>query len=41
MGSYGLSPVEDLLDIYGGNVEVKDSELGGAKFDVQLQKSES
>lgn len=35
----GMFLVKSLLEIYGGNVEVKDSEWGGARFDVQLQKA--
>ncbi len=34
----GLFLVKTLLDIYGGSIEVKDSELGGARFDVRLLK---
>ncbi len=34
----GLFIVKELLKHYGGSVEVKDSELGGAKFDVRLKK---
>lgn len=30
--------VKTLLDIYDGGIEVKDLELGEAKFDVYLQK---
>ncbi len=35
----GMFLVKTLLDIYGGSIEVKDSELGGARFDVHLQKA--
>lgn len=35
----GLYLVEEIAKNYGGSVEVKDSELGGARFDVRLQKS--
>jgi len=34
----GLYLVKDIVEHYGGSVEVKDSELGGARFDVYLQK---
>jgi len=34
----GLYLVKDIVEHYGGWVEVKDSELGGARFDVHLQK---
>ncbi|KXB06616.1 hypothetical protein AKJ51_03390 [candidate division MSBL1 archaeon SCGC-AAA382A20] len=34
----GMFLVKTLLDIYGGSIEVKDSELGGARFDVRLRK---
>jgi len=34
----GLFLVKMLLDIYGGEVEVKDSELGGARFDIRLNR---
>lgn len=35
----GLYLVEEIAKNYGGSVEVKDSELGGARFDVRLQKN--
>lgn len=35
----GVFLVERLLSVYGGNIEVKDSELGGARFDVYLRKA--
>jgi len=35
----GMFLVEVLLETYAGSVEVKDSELGGARFDVYLQKA--
>ncbi len=34
----GLFLVKDIVSHYGGSVEVKDSELGGARFDIHLQK---
>jgi signal transduction histidine kinase len=34
----GMFLVETLLEIYGGGIEVGDSELGGAKFDVHLKR---
>ncbi len=34
----GMFLVETLLDIYGGSIEVKDSDLGGARFDIHLRK---
>lgn len=34
----GLFLVRKLLEIYGGSIEVKDSELGGARFDIYLRK---
>ncbi|KXA88888.1 hypothetical protein AKJ62_04235, partial [candidate division MSBL1 archaeon SCGC-AAA259D14] len=36
----GLYLVREIAENYGGSVEVKDSELGGARFDVHLQKAE-
>ncbi len=33
----GLFLVKALLDIYGGDIEVGDSELGGAKFEIRLK----
>ncbi|KXA98586.1 hypothetical protein AKJ39_01555 [candidate division MSBL1 archaeon SCGC-AAA259J03] len=35
----GLYLVERIAESYGGSVEVKDSELGGARFDVHLRKA--
>ncbi len=34
----GMFLVKTLLEIYGGEIEVKDSELGGARFDVKLKR---
>ncbi|MFP4142339.1 MAG: PAS domain S-box protein [Thermoplasmata archaeon] len=34
----GLYLVKEIAESYGGNVEIKDSELGGARFDVRLKK---
>ena len=36
----GLFLIKMLLDIYGGSIEVKDSDIGGARFDVVLNKAE-
>jgi len=36
----GLYMVKEIAKSYGGSVEVKDSELGGARFDVRLEKNE-
>ena len=35
----GLFLIQKLLEVYEGKIEVKDSELGGARFDVHLKKS--
>ena len=35
----GMFLVETLLDIYGQDIEVKDSELGGVRFDITLKKA--
>nr|AGF93183.1 multi-sensor signal transduction histidine kinase [uncultured organism] len=35
----GLFLVKKLLNIYEGSIEAKDSELGGARFDVHLNKT--
>ncbi|MFW5913414.1 MAG: ATP-binding protein [Candidatus Hadarchaeota archaeon] len=42
-GGTGLGTylVKEIAKSYGGSVKVKDSELGGARFDVELQKSAS
>lgn len=34
----GLSLVKEIAESYGGNIELKESELGGARFDVHLKK---
>lgn len=34
----GLFLVKKLLESYDGSIEVKDFELGGARFDIHLQK---
>lgn len=34
----GLFLAKTLLDIYDGEIEVKDSDLGGARFDISLKK---
>ena len=35
----GLYMVKEIAKSYGGNVEVKDSDLGGARFEVRLKKA--
>ncbi len=35
----GTYIVKQIAESYGGGIEVKDSELGGARFDVHLQKA--
>lgn len=35
----GLYLVKEIAESYGGSVEVKNSELGGARFDVHLKKA--
>lgn len=35
----GLYLVKEIAESYGGSVKVKDSELGGARFDVHLKKA--
>ncbi len=35
----GLYMVKEIAEIYGGKVEVDDSELGGARFDIHLEKT--
>ncbi len=37
----GLYLVKEIAESYGGSVEVKDSELGGARFDIHLKRSEN
>ncbi len=36
LGSY---LAKEIVKTYGGNIEVKDSDLGGARFDIHLQKA--
>ncbi|MFP4185363.1 MAG: MASE3 domain-containing protein [Thermoplasmata archaeon] len=36
----GLYMVKEIVESYGGNVSVKDSELGGARFDVKLKRAD-
>ncbi|MFP4143124.1 MAG: ATP-binding protein [Thermoplasmata archaeon] len=36
----GMYLVKDIVESYGGSVEAKDSELGGARFDVHLHRME-
>lgn len=35
----GIYMVKEIAENYGGNIDVKDSKLGGARFDVHLNKS--
>ncbi len=35
----GLFLVQKLLEVYDGSIEVKDSELGGARFEVRLKRA--
>lgn len=35
----GLYLVKEIAESYGGSIEVKDSEFGGARFDVHLKKA--
>ncbi len=35
----GLYLVKRIVESYGGKIEVKDSESGGARFDVRLKKA--
>ncbi|MEF8832188.1 MAG: PAS domain S-box protein [Candidatus Thermoplasmatota archaeon] len=37
----GLYMVKEIAESYGGSVEVKDSEMGGARFDIALEKAEN
>ena len=34
----GMYLVKEIVESYGGHIEVKDSELGGTRFDIRLQK---
>ncbi len=36
----GMYIVKEIINIYDGEIEVKDSEMGGARFDLYLQKPE-
>ncbi len=36
----GLHLAKTIVDSYGGNIEIEDSELGGAKFIIKLKKSQ-
>ncbi len=40
-GGFGLGMylVKQIIERYNGSIEVKDSELGGARFDIHLQKA--
>ena len=38
--SSGMFLVKETVESYGGNISVKDSELGGGRFDVHLQRTE-
>ncbi len=35
----GLYLVKEIVDIYGGQIEVMDSELGGARFQIMMRKA--
>ncbi len=35
----GMHLSKTIVDLYNGNLEIKDSELGGARFDVHLEKA--
>lgn len=35
----GMYLVKTIIEIYGGSIKAKDSELGGARFDLHLQKA--
>ncbi|KXB05232.1 hypothetical protein AKJ51_05225 [candidate division MSBL1 archaeon SCGC-AAA382A20] len=35
----GLFLVKEIAESYGGNIQVKNSKLGGVRFDVRLKKS--
>ncbi len=35
----GMYIVKEIAESYGGNIEVSDSELGGARFDIKLHKA--
>ncbi|MGM0510871.1 MAG: PAS domain S-box protein [Thermoplasmatota archaeon] len=37
----GLYMVKEIAESYGGKVEVKDSEMGGARFEIRLKKTEN
>ncbi len=37
----GLYMVKEIANSYGGDVEVKDSDMGGARFEVRLKKAEN
>ena len=37
----GLFLVKEIADSYGGSIEVSDSEMGGARFDVRLKRSQT
>ncbi|MFW6142563.1 MAG: sensor histidine kinase, partial [Candidatus Saliniplasma sp.] len=34
----GMYLVKEIVESYGGSIDVKDSELGGARFDVILKR---
>ncbi|PTD94892.1 hypothetical protein C9439_00175 [archaeon SCG-AAA382B04] len=40
-GGLGLNLIKKIIQTYKGKVEVKDSDLGGARFDVHLKKANS
>ncbi|MEF8874284.1 MAG: PAS domain S-box protein, partial [Candidatus Thermoplasmatota archaeon] len=37
----GMYLAKEIVESYGGSVEVKDSELGGVRFDIALEKAEN
>lgn len=36
----GMYLAKEVIESYDGSIEVKDSDLGGARFDIHLKKSE-
>ncbi|OKY77846.1 MAG: Signal transduction histidine kinase containing PAS domain [Candidatus Methanohalarchaeum thermophilum] len=38
-GGLGLYLIKEIIEMYGGKVKIKDSELGGARFDIYLKKN--
>lgn len=37
--SLGLYPIKKIAESYGGGAKAKDSELGGAEFEIALRKA--